>query len=130
MNKNIKIVLNYLNTYGFVKNCDIEVNLPITIEEFKDTLNYLTDKQVIKSETIIELENGFRYSNKYYYSTFYSKNYYKIKYRRLFFKFCKYLITGIILPCVVAYLTSRFTKSDCEYCSYSDNCGQCNSVKP
>ena len=98
MNKNIKLVLNYINKYNSIKNYELVEKLPITNEELVDTLDYLKFKRIIDSELISEWENGFIHQNKYFYSTLISKNYYKIKFKKLFFKcFRNFLIHFIFL---------------------------------
>lgn len=120
MNNKIKIALNYINKYDYIKNSNIEFPLPISETELFDALDYLVDKQIVKFEIKTEWENGFKHSNEYYFSTFQSKNYYKLKFKNLFFNFIKHIFLSVICPLAVAYFTARITINNNNCCDKSN----------
>lgn len=132
MNKYTNQILKYLNKTSSEDNpidvLKIFKKFNVDDATLTNILNILENKTLIKCYKHFDDNNQL--SSVYYCSTTLGRAYFKTKFNQSFFKFCKYLITGIILPCTVAYFTSRFTKPNCEHCSYSDNCGQCDSVKP
>ena len=130
MNKNIKLVLNYINKYNSIKNYELVEKLPITNEELVDTLDYLKFKRIIDSELISEWENGFIHQNKYFYSTLISKNYYKIKFKKLFFKCFRNFLIHFIFPITIAYITAIIAINNNECCTNSNSNGTKYTQKP
>ena len=121
MNKNVKIVLTYLNKYNYIKNYELKSDLPISHQDLRETLNYLVHEDIIERENVTEWENGFKHQNLYFYSTLISRNYYKNRIKDSIIRCLKTLLFHIIFPIAVAYITTIITVHNNECCTNSDS---------
>lgn len=129
MDKYCKKILKYLNKHS-------SKDKPLTSFALYKKLNYDTETidkslELLKNNNkivakIIQYDEEDIYSqNLVYYSINMGIDYFKIEFRKLFFKCIRFLILNIICPLLVAYLTVRITtnntiaNNDC--CNYTNN---------
>lgn len=128
MNNYIEAILKYLNNHSsndhYISFEELNNELKLDETLLENSLKYLVLENFINEKITISEDGG---SNLIYCSTIKGKEYFKIKHQKSFFKFIKFLFASVIIPCIVAYITSRFSKPDCKHCEYSDKCGYCYS---
>ena len=129
MDKYNKSILKFLNKYSSKNN-------PITIEQLYNQFNF--DKSTIdnclnalKGQNLIEGDKDFipNYNDNVfilatcskYWSTIIGKEYFKQNSKKIILIIIKYIIGSLIIPIIVAYITTRITSDKDSCCNITNN---------
>ena len=115
-------ILKYLNKHSSKDNpiefFKLMETLDIEKEIFESEINYLLNEhKIIKSQKII-VGTEITYTESYYYSSKRGKNFFKNITKNQIKTFLIFVICNILVPILVAYITSILT---CNQCSNNTN---------
>lgn len=118
-------ILKYLNKHSSKDNpiefFELMKTLDIEKEIFEFEINYLLKKYKIMQIQKVITGTGITYTESYYYSSKRGKNFFKNITKNKIKTFLIFVICNILVPILVAYITSIITCNQC-----NNNTNQCN----